>query len=126
MLDDELRKNFAENLQYFLRINGFTQADMARYMKISSATAANWANGKIMPRVDKIQKLCNWFGIEKSELLEPRKEETPYYDNEKSKEIVRFLYDNPEYQVLFDAAQKVKPEDIDFVKQFIERFGGTD
>lgn len=47
-----------------------------------------------------------------------------YYLNEQSREAAQFLYDRPEYRVLFDATRKVKPEDIDFVKQMIERMTG--
>jgi transcriptional regulator with XRE-family HTH domain len=46
---------------------------------------------------------------------------TPYYLNDDAKEMAQFLYDNPEYKVLFDASRKVKKEDIDFVKQMIDR-----
>lgn len=35
----EPREVFKENLQYFLRINGFSQADMARKMKVSQKRA---------------------------------------------------------------------------------------
>ena len=40
-------------------------------------------------------------------------EETGYYLNEQSAEMAQFLFDNPEYKVLFDASRKVKPEDIE-------------
>ena len=70
MEDKELRAAFMENLNYYLSLNGFSQADMARRMQVSTATAAKWCTGKTMPRIDKIQSLCNWFGIEKSDLLE--------------------------------------------------------
>lgn len=33
---------------------------------------------------------------------------------------------NPKYKVLFDASRKVKPDDIEFVKQLIDRMGGND
>ena len=33
-----------------------------------------------------------------------------------------FLHKNPDYKVLFDASRKVKKEDIEFVKQMLDRF----
>ena len=42
------------------------------------------------------------------------------FDKE-AKEAAQFLYENPDYKVLFDASRKVKKEDIDFVKQMIDR-----
>lgn len=46
MSDTELRKIFANNLNYYLSINGFSQADMARHMHVSTATAAQWCTGE--------------------------------------------------------------------------------
>ena len=31
------------------------------------------------------------------------------------------MYENPDYKVLFDASRKVKKEDIEFVKEMIDR-----
>lgn len=47
-----------------------------------------------------------------------------YYLNNDAKELAEFLYENPEYKILFDASRKVKKEDIDFVKQMIDRMSG--
>ena len=33
-------------------------------------------------------------------------------------------FENPEYKVLFDASRKVKREDIEFVKQMMDRMRG--
>lgn len=35
--------------------------------------------------------------------------------------MAQFLYENPDYKVLFDASRKVKKEDIQFVKEMIDR-----
>lgn len=53
-------------------------------------------------------------------------EETGYYLNEQSAEMAQFLFDNPEYKVLFDASRKVKPEDIQFVADMIKRVSNDD
>ena len=43
-----------------------------------------------------------------------------YYLNPEARGMAQFLFENPEYKVLFDASRKVKPEDIQFVKEMIE------
>ena len=43
-----------------------------------------------------------------------------YYLNPEARDMAQFLFENPEYKVLFDASRKVKPEDIQFVKEMIE------
>lgn len=126
MADKELRQRFSERLNYYLNLNKYTQADMARRMHVSTATTAKWCTGVSIPRIDKIQSLCNWLGIEKSQLLDSGEEESQeeYYINKDARDLAEFLFKNPEYRVLFDASRNVKPEDIEFVKQMIDRMSG--
>lgn len=139
MADEELRRQFSKRLTYYLSLNGYNQADMARRMGVSTATAAKWCTGQSIPRIDKIQSLCNWLGIEKSQLLDApvgmnstisnlpsRANKENYYINREARELAEFLHKNPEYKVLFDASRKVKKEDIEFVKQLIDRMSSKD
>ena len=113
MSDEEYKKVFSKNLLHFLEINGKNQADLCKYIGVSSATVSDWCNGKKMPRMDKIQSICNWLHIEKSDLLESQSADSAsYYLNEDARDMAQFLFENPEYKVLFDASRKVKPEDI--------------
>ena len=49
-----------------------------------------------------------------------------YYLNNEARELAQFMFENPEYKVLFDASRKVKKEDIAFVKEMIDRVRGDD
>lgn len=68
---------FKDNLNYYLYTNGFSQAEMARRMHVSTATAARWCTGENMPKYDRIEKLARWFGVEPEDLLKPRAEKKP-------------------------------------------------
>ena len=94
-------------------------------MKVSTATTAKWCTGQTMPRIDKIQSICNWLGIEKSDLLEDKTDDG-YHLNADARDLVQFLYDNPEYKSVFDAVRKVKKDDIQFINDFIKRVAGND
>ena len=126
-MDEKLKELFSKNLVEQLLAKGETQASMARYMKISSATASDWCNGRKMPRVDKIQALCNWLGIELSDLLEEKKavptngQEQEYYLDDETRELLQFLDENPEYKMILSSSRKLKPEDLEIIKAMIER-----
>lgn len=126
-MDEKLRELFSKNLVNQLLAHGETQASMARYMGISSATASDWCNGRKMPRVDKIQALCTWLRIELSDLLEEKKDvqtngqEEVYYLDDETREIVEMMHKNPELKVLFSASRKLKPDDLEIIKAMIER-----
>ena len=127
MTEAEMREIFSKNLRDFMSLNGYTQADMARRMKVSTASTADWCTGKILPRMNKIQELAEWLDCSISDLLTEHAAPTErYYIDKDAQEMAEFLYKNPDYRVLFDASRKVKPEDIEFVKQMIDRMGGND
>lgn len=127
MPDEELRKIFTENLNKYMELSDHTQADLARRLHVSTATVAKWCTGQTMPRIDKIQAIASWLGIRKSDLLERHSgSEESYYVNRDARDIAEFLHKNPDYKVLFDATRKVRPEDIDFVRQMIERVTRND
>jgi len=49
-----------------------------------------------------------------------------YYLNDAAREMAQFMFENPEYKVLFDASRKVSKEDIDTVKAILDKFKGAD
>ena len=73
---------FAKNLAYYIEISGKTQREVANIIGVSAPTMSDWVNGKIFPRIDKIEMLANYFGILKSDLLENK---TKDQKNEKQK-----------------------------------------
>lgn len=73
------KETFAKNLSYYLSINGRNQKEVAEYLGVAQSTFNEWANAKKYPRIDKIEKLANYFGILKSDLIEEKdgKENSP-------------------------------------------------
>lgn len=61
---------FAKNLQYYMKLNNKTRNDVCRDLEIPYSTFTDWCNANIYPRIDKIQLLANYFGIQKSDLVE--------------------------------------------------------
>lgn len=120
MANEEMKKIFSANLRRWLVNKNKTQADLYRYLRVSSATVSDWCNAKTMPRTDKIQAIAIWLGIELSDLLE-EKETNDYYLNKKTRKIAQEVYDNPELQILFDASRDLEPKDVEFVVEMINR-----
>lgn len=72
MSDDRYRDIFVQNLRYFMAINGKSQKDLATDLGYSTAIISNWCTGKKLPRIAKVQQLADYFGVEKSDLLEEK------------------------------------------------------
>lgn len=81
---------FAKNLRYYLSISGKTQKELAQIIGVSAPTMHEWCKGKKTPRMDKVEKLANYFGILKSDLIED-KQKQPIQDelSIKKKEFIK-------------------------------------
>lgn len=123
MSEDKLRQVFSANLKKQLQLNGKQPADIVNDLHIPFSTVSNWINGVKFPRMGKVELLADYFGIEKSDLIEEKKDDNSedYYLDDYARDLAQFLYENPEYRILFDANRKVKKEDIMFVKEMVDR-----
>ena len=63
---------FSKNLQYYLNLNQKSRKDVCRALGFNYSTFCDWAVGRKFPRIDKIEKLADYFGIEKSDLIEDK------------------------------------------------------
>ena len=79
---------------------------MCHDLGVSYSTFSDWYNAKKYPRIDKIELLANYFGVEKSDLIESHEKEdddVPYYINPKTRQMAQEIYEDENLQVLFDA-----------------------
>ena len=129
MSEQDINRLIAKKLSYYMSIYDKSQQDLADYIGVTQATVSNWCKGLKMPRMDKIDKICSFFNISRSDLMEESDStmsEPDYFYDEDARNLAQFMYENPEYKVLFDTTRKVKREDIEFVKQMIDRVRGED
>lgn len=68
---------FASNLKRYMEVKGKTRNDISEALGISYFTVSDWVNGKKYPRMDKVEMLANYFGIQKSDLIEIKEENNP-------------------------------------------------
>ena len=65
----EIQATFSKNLKYYLKIRNKTQLDLAKAIGVSNTTINNYVKGYNTPRMDKLDKICNYLRIERSDLL---------------------------------------------------------
>ena len=73
MTDTEQKNIFAKNLNYYLTISEKTQKEVADAIQVSPQTFNTWCQGKALPRMGKVQKLADYFHIQKSLLIDKHK-----------------------------------------------------
>lgn len=94
---------FSQNLQMYMDLHRKTRRDLSDALGISYYTVTDWVKGKKMPRMDKIEMLADYFGIQKSDLIEEQnqeetKKEPAMYDglSENQKKLIEFAQTVPE------------------------------
>ncbi|UUM61448.1 helix-turn-helix domain-containing protein [Streptococcus suis] len=66
----------AENIKHFMDRKGVDRNQLCADLDLKYMTVSDWINAKSYPRIDKIELLANYFGVSKSDLVEPRNSPT--------------------------------------------------
>lgn len=90
---------FAKNLKMYVERSGKTQKELAEIFGVSAPTFHEWLNAKKTPRMGNVQKMADYFGILKSDLIEEKLD--------------------PAEQGAFDAAILKNPELMDMIKKYM-------
>lgn len=73
---------FSENLNYYLRISGKTQSELAESLGVSTSTVSTWCRGEKFPRMSKVNAICEYFHIKRSDLM----------DNKSERDVAEYCY----------------------------------
>lgn len=70
MSDAEQKRIFSKNLISLLNKHGKSQKEVAEAISVSPQTFNTWCQGIALPRMGKIQKLADYFMIDKTALID--------------------------------------------------------
>ena len=100
MPEVDIGEIFVNNLKKLLQANNMTYKELALKIGVKASSVSMWINGKSLPRMGKLDKIADLFGISAeslitSENLEPRHTLAAHFDgdeytDEELKEIRRF------------------------------------
>lgn len=119
MNNNESNVVFANNLRYYLEKSERSQKELAHQIKVSPGTVCDWMKGRTYPRMDKVEAMAEYFGIEKSDLIEERNVSNKYYMEKKVAEIAKELYSDPGAVDLWLDIRKLSNTNREIVKSLI-------
>lgn len=73
LLQDQYKKIFAKNLKYYMEANSKEQVDLINDLGFNKSSVSTWCNGTRLPRMDKVDALAKYFRINRSDLIEDKK-----------------------------------------------------
>lgn len=118
---------FNEMLRYLRQRAGYSQQDLADILKISKSTIGMYEQGRRSPDYETLERIADIFNVDMNFLMGGKSDDsTPdYYYDDEAMRAAEFLHKNPEYKVLMDASRKIRPEDIRFITEMIDRMSGN-
>lgn len=114
MSEEDYKKIFSKNLNYFMSLNNKTQVDIINDLGFNKSAVSTWCNGTRLPRMDKVDALAKYFGINRSDLIENRthQQAAGYYTNRETAEVAQEIFENKELRALFDVQRDMEPDDL--------------
>lgn len=79
MTDNEYKKIFSKNLNYYMKLRYKTQTDIINDLDINKSAISSWCNGTRLPRMNKVEVLCQYLNINVSDLLEGSCDDNNYF-----------------------------------------------
>lgn len=87
----------AKNIQRYMDQRGITRQQLCDALDIKYTTLRDWLKGITYPRIGKVEAMANYFGCEKSDLIEEKEKSTGYDGlSEKRKALIDFAQSVPE------------------------------
>ncbi len=114
MSEEDYKKIFSKNLNYFMNLNGKTQIDIINDLSFNKSSVSTWCNGTRLPRMDKVDALAKYFGINRSDLIEDKtnQQDNKYYLNKETAKAAQEIFENKELRALFDVQRDMDSDDL--------------
>ena len=111
---------FARNLNYYIDRCGKSKKELSEIIGVAPSTFNDWTKGKKYPRMDKVERLANYFGIQKSDLIEEPLTEEKEKDNDALASIIVRMRTDEKFFSVVKSIYDLDPSKIDGVKQMLE------
>lgn len=112
MKAEENKKIMAQNIQRYMDQRGISRQQLCDALDIKYTTLRDWLKGITYPRIGKVEAMANYFGCEKSDLIEEKQKPTVKDDglSDGLKELIAHLKTLPEdkIQMLLQVAKSIK------------------
>ena len=110
----------ARNLKKYISMCGKDRKEVANALGVPYSTITDWINARKYPRIDKIEKMAEYFGISKSDIIEDF--EAKQKDNEAiAKIIVKIRMDENLLEVI-NKVVSLESEKIKSLNNLLDTF----
>ena len=91
MNTEENKRIMAQNIRRYMEKKGVTNQQICDALGFKYTTFMDWIKGVTYPRIGKVEAMANYFGCEKSDLIEDKKENPTVKDDGLSEEMLELI-----------------------------------
>ena len=126
-VDPENEKNrqreiFSDNLNRLLQDRQKTQLEVAKDINVAPQTFNSWVKGGAIPRMGKVQRLADYFHVEKSALLDEPRDAIEFYKvfkDQKDADLAEKIVNNKSLANLVETLIQLPEEKVNAAAEMI-------
>ena len=120
MSDSRNKEIMARNIKRYMDMKGVTNQQLCDALDFKYTTFMDWIKGVTYPRIGKVEAMANYFGCEKSDLIEEKLTEEKEKDNDTLANIIVRMRTDEKFFSVVDSLYNMDPSKMDAVSQMLE------
>ena len=120
-----------EIYEKLLKAKGVTTADVCKATGIRQSTMSTWKKRRTTLNMTNAKLIADYFEVPVDYLLGKDSDgsfsahQDAYYLNDETRRVAQKYFEDPNYRLLFDAAEDVDPEAIKLAAEMLNKFKGA-
>ena len=122
MNDSRNKEIMARNIRRYMDMKGVTNQQLCDALDFKYTTFMDWIKGVTYPRIGKVEAMANYFGCEKSDLIEEKMTEEIKKDNDTISSIVVRMTMDKDFLAVVESLYALDPEQIKGIQGMLKAF----
>lgn len=110
------------NLRRFMSEKGISAKELSRRLDFPYTTVLSWLKADNYPRIDKIEAMADYFGVQKSDLIEEKLTDAQKAGNEALAGIIVRLRMDADFRQIVETLSTLDAEKLKGVQQMLDAF----
>lgn len=112
----------AKNIKRYMDSKGVTNQKLCDDLGFKYTTFMDWIKGVTYPRIGKIEAMADYFGVQKSDLIEEKLTDEQKADNDTLAGIIVRLRMDTDFRQLVETLYTLDAEKLKGVQQMLQAF----
>lgn len=122
MSDSRNKQIMASNIKRYMEMKGVTNQQLCDALDFKYTTFMDWIKGVTYPRIGKVEAMANYFGCEKSDLIEEKMNSEQQKNSDAIIDITDRLFKDDDFCSVVDSLNQLSPEQFSRAKELLGLF----